>query len=65
MALERVMIMVKQEALDCISMLPDDVNWSDILYSLYVIQKITKGQQEVRDGKGMSIDAARRMLGIA
>ena len=56
--------MVKQEALDCIRMLPDNADWNDILYSLYVIQKIEKGRKEVRDGDGITVGEARRLLGV-
>ena len=62
---EGVVRLVKQEALDCINMLPDTADWNDILYSLYVIQKIERGQQEARDGAGISIEEARKMLGVA
>ena len=35
--------MVKQEAMECLQTLPDTVNWEDIQYALYVIQKVEKG----------------------
>ena len=63
--LEGVARLVKQEALDCIKMLPDTADCNDILYSLYVIQKIERGQQEARDRAGISIEEARKMLGVA
>ena len=56
--------MVKQEALECIHMLPDSASWDDIFYSLYVIQKIEKGRQEAREGKGLSVSEARESFGI-
>jgi len=56
--------MVKQEAIDCINSLPDTVEWNDILYSLYVIQKIQKGRQEAADGNGVPIEKARESFGI-
>ena len=56
--------MIKEEALSCIRSLPDNVDWNDIFYALYVVQKIEKGRQETREGKGMTIDEARKQLGI-
>jgi len=57
--------MVKQEAINVIGNLPDSATWDDIFYSLYVILKIEKGRQEANDGKGISIEDARKKLGIA
>ena len=57
--------MQKQEAIECLKKLPDDASWDEIIYALYVIQKVEKGRQEARDGKGVSLEEARKMLGIA
>jgi len=54
--------MIKQEAIDCILSLPDTADWTDTLYSLYVIQKIEKGRQEAKEEKGISTEEARRMF---
>jgi len=55
--------MVKQEAMECLQMLPDTVNWDDIQYALYVIQKVEKGRKEASEGKGIPLDEARKLLG--
>ena len=57
--------MVKQDAIECIHMLPDSADWNDIFYSLYVIQKIEKGRQEARDENGLSVAEARKMFGVS
>jgi len=44
----------KQEALDAIQRLPDNVDFEEIVYRLYVINKIHQGMQDVEDGKGIS-----------
>lgn len=36
---------IKQEALNAISRLPDSVNLDDIMYRLFVLDKIKKGQE--------------------
>jgi len=54
--------MIKQEAIDCIRTLPDTADWNDILYSLYVIQKVSKGLKEAKEGKGVTTEEARNMV---
>jgi len=56
--------MSKREAIDCLRALPDTATWDEILYSLYVMQKVEKGRQEARDGKGLTIEEARKRLGV-
>ncbi|HZK54315.1 MAG TPA: hypothetical protein VFC84_09000 [Desulfosporosinus sp.] len=42
---------IKQEALNAISNLPDSVNLDDIMYRLFVLDKIKRGQDAVRNGE--------------
>ncbi len=44
----------KQEALDIIASLPDTVELEEIVYRLYVINKIQQGMQEAEAGQGIS-----------
>ncbi len=41
---------IKQEALDAISRLPDSVDLDDIMYRLFVMDKIKRGQEAVQNG---------------
>lgn len=41
----------KQEALDAISKLPEDTDMDEIMYRLYVLDKIRKGQDAVNQGR--------------
>jgi hypothetical protein len=41
----------KQEALDAIARLPDSVNTEEIMYRLYVLENIRRGQQDAEQGK--------------
>ena len=54
--------MIKQEAIECLQTLPDTVDWEDIQYALYVIQKVEKGRKEAREGKGIPLKEARELL---
>jgi len=53
----------KDIAKQVIDALPDDATLDDIIHALYVRTKFTRGEQEIRDGKGVSHDEAKRRLG--
>lgn len=53
---------VKQEALDTINNLPEDTNMDEIMYRLYVLEKIRKGQQAVEDGHTISHDDLKKEI---
>lgn len=45
------MLSVKKEAIDLIEKLPENVNFDDIIYEMYVLQKIEKGKEDLKNGK--------------
>jgi len=47
---------LKQESLKAISNLPDESTIDDIMYRLYVIDKVRKGEEAVLKGKVISLD---------
>lgn len=47
---------LKQEALEAIQRLPDNVDIEEIMYRLYVINQIRQGMQDAVDGKGINSD---------
>ncbi len=47
---------VKQEALKAISSLPETATIEDMMYSLYVIEKVNKGLDDVNNGRVTSHD---------
>ena len=51
---------LKQEALNAISKLPDTANIDDIMYRLYVISKITEGQDAIKTSKKISISELKK-----
>jgi hypothetical protein len=42
---------VKEEAKQLIDQLPDDVTWSDVMYQIYVRQKIEAGLKASVEGR--------------
>ncbi len=53
---------LKEEAISAISKLPKSANIEDIMYRIYVIDKIKKGQEAIRDGKSISVEALKEEL---
>ena len=46
-----IMQAVKQDALNTISRLPEDADMEEIIYRLYVLENIRKGQEDAAQGK--------------
>ena len=46
----------KQEALEAIQRLPDDVDTEEMIYRLYVLENIRRGQQDAAEGKTESAE---------
>ena len=52
----------KEIARQVIDSLPDDATMDDIMHALYVRAKFEKGEREIREGKGIPHDEAKRRL---
>ena len=53
---------LKQEAINAILKLPDSANIDDIMYELYVIDKVKKGREAAERGETISIEELRREM---
>jgi len=53
---------IKQEAMRIISTLPDDASLDDIIYKLYVVDKVRKGKNDVRNGNYRSSEALKKEI---
>jgi hypothetical protein len=53
---------LKQEAIDAISQMPDQTNMDEIMYRLYVIDKIGKGRKAADRGEVTSIDELKKEI---
>ncbi len=53
---------LKDEVADMIHNMPDDSSLEDIQYHLYVLEKVRKGRQSIKDGKGISNEEAKARL---
>ena len=52
----------KQEAINAIERLPDDVALDEIVYRLYVLNKMRQGLQDVEAGHCLSSEALAREI---
>lgn len=53
---------LKQEALNSISKLPDTAEIDDIMYRLYVIDKVRKGREAVQRSEVVSIEELKKEI---
>ncbi len=53
---------LKQDAIDAISKLPEDANINDIMYRLYVIDKVREGQEAIKKGEKISVNDLRKEI---
>lgn len=51
---------LKEEAIHAISTLPDNATIEDMMYRLYVIDKINRGRTAVKKGKTITIEELKR-----
>jgi hypothetical protein len=52
----------KKDALEAIGKLPDDADMDEIMYRLYVLDKIRKGQEAVERGHTTSSEDLKREI---
>ncbi len=52
----------KQEALETIGKLPEDADMDEIMYRLYVLDKIRKGQMAVEQGESINAEELKREI---
>lgn len=52
---------VKEEIISLIKTLPDDITLNEIMYHIYVKQKIQKALKDIEDGKTYSHEEVKEM----
>lgn len=52
----------KQDALETIGKLPDDADMDEIMYRLYVLDKIRKGREAAEQGRTISHEDLKREI---
>jgi len=59
---EPVMQTAKQDALNAIGQLPDTADMGEIMYRLYVLDKVRRGQEDVEQGRVTDAKALGREI---
>ncbi|HBS58375.1 MAG TPA: hypothetical protein DEA44_03815 [Firmicutes bacterium] len=54
---------LKQEAIEAISKLPETANLEEIMYRLYVIDKVKKGLEAIQRGESISLADLKTEIG--
>lgn len=57
-----IFMLVKEAAKQVIDSLPNNVTMDDIIHALYVNVKFSHGEKEIREGKGVSQEEAKKKL---
>ncbi|PID43787.1 MAG: hypothetical protein CSB48_03075 [Proteobacteria bacterium] len=52
----------KQDALNAIQQLPDNVDYEEIMYRLYVLEQVRKGREDVANGRVISAEDLRQEI---
>lgn len=55
-------MLTKETAKQVIDQLPDNVTMDDIIHALYVNVKFSHGEEEIRAGKGVTHEEAKKRL---
>ncbi len=56
------MTTVKEQILNAVNTLPDDVTWEDALYSLYLNAKLKKSEDDIKNGKVITIEESKERM---
>jgi predicted transcriptional regulator len=53
---------LKQEAISAISKMPDSADIDEIMYRLYVIDKVKKGKEAIERGETVAIEELKKEI---
>lgn len=53
---------LKQEAIKAISKLPESASIDDIMYEIYVVDKVKKGREAVKQDDTVSVETLKREM---
>jgi predicted transcriptional regulator len=55
-------MIAKKQVQDVVERMPEEIDIEDLVYRLYVIEKIEAGRRDVREGKVVSHEEAKKRL---
>ncbi|MBL7204806.1 MAG: hypothetical protein ISS63_10795 [Desulfobacteraceae bacterium] len=54
---------LREEAINVISKMPDSASIDDIMYRLYVVDKVRKGREAITQGNSIAIEELKGEMG--
>lgn len=58
----KIMINEKQEILATVNTLPEDTTWDDATYTLYLHSKLQKSQEDIKNGRVMTVKESKERM---
>ena len=55
---------IKSKVNETLRTLPDDASWEDVMYPIYVRQKVESGMKDVAQGDIVSVAEVRKRFGL-
>lgn len=55
---------LKKEMNDLLDELPENANWNDVMYKIYVRQSIEQGLKDVEEGRVISHEDLKKKFGV-
>lgn len=55
---------IRDKVTEVIKTLPDNASWDDVMYRIYVRQKIENGLKDVADGNTVTVSDVRKNFGL-
>ncbi|MFN7894079.1 MAG: hypothetical protein ACK5OC_27580 [Pirellula sp.] len=55
---------IRDKATETLKTLPEDASWDDVMYRIYVRQKIENGLKDVTDGNTVTVSDVRKRFGL-
>lgn len=55
---------IKAKVNETLQTLPDNASWDDVMYRIYVRQKIESGLRDTTDGNLLSVEEVRKRFGL-
>lgn len=55
---------IKTKVSETIQTLPENASWDDVMYRIYVRQKIENGLKDVAAGNTLSVEEIRKRFGL-
>lgn len=55
---------IRDKVAETLKTLPDNASWDDVMYRIYVRQKIENGLKDVTDGNTVTVSDVRKRFGL-